>query len=204
VNQTTLTSRFAAALEYANRVHGDQRRKGSGAPYIGHLLGVTDIVLNAGGSEDEAIGALLHDAAEDQGGRARLEDIRIHFGARVAEIVEALSDALPDEPGERKPPWHARKLAYHDHLRENVDRSVWLVSAADKLNNARATLTDLRNEGASAWDRFSAVPAEQIWNYGQLVQIYRASDDPRIRPVVDELARTVAGLEEEAARGAST
>jgi (p)ppGpp synthase/HD superfamily hydrolase len=197
---TMLSQRFSDALVYANEAHRTQRRKGSDVPYIGHLLGVTDLVLGAQGTEDEAIAALLHDTAEDQGGQKRLADIRAHFGPRVAEIVEALSDALPDEPGARKPPWHARKLAYHNHLRANVDDSVWLVSAADKLNNARATLADVRSEGENVWDRFSAQPSEQIWNYQQLVEIYRGSDDPRMRPIVEELARVVSELEQEAVK----
>jgi (p)ppGpp synthase/HD superfamily hydrolase len=200
VKNTELTRRFADALVYANEAHRIQRRKGSNVPYIGHLLGVTDLVLGAQGTEDEAIAALLHDTAEDQGGRTRLADIRNRFGSRVAEIVEALSDALPDEPGARKPPWHARKLDYQNHLRANVDRSVWLVSAADKLNNVRATVADLRAEGSGVWDRFSAQPPEQVWNYEQLLDIYQTSEDPRLRPIVDELARAVAELKDEAAK----
>ena len=200
VKKIELTARFADALEYANDAHRTQQRKGSDVPYIGHLLGVTDLVLGVHGNEDEAIAALLHDTAEDQGGRARLADIRDRFGSRVAEIVEALSDALPDEPGAQKPPWHARKLEYQKHLRANKDRSVWLVSAADKLNNVRATVADLRSEGAGVWARFSAEPPDQIWNYRQLLDIYRSSDDPRIRPIVDELARAIAELEAEAGK----
>jgi (p)ppGpp synthase/HD superfamily hydrolase len=200
VKETELTPRFANALAYANEAHANQRRKGSNVPYIGHLLGVTDLVLGAHGDEDEAIAALLHDTAEDQGGRKRLADIRNRFGPRVAEIVEALSDALPDEPGAQKPPWHARKSDYQKHLRANPDRSVWLVSAADKLNNVRSTVADLRSEGAGVWSRFSAEPPDQIWNYQQLRDIYRTSDDPRIRPIVDELGRAVAELEAEAAK----
>jgi (p)ppGpp synthase/HD superfamily hydrolase len=203
VKSTVLTRRFADALVYANDAHAAQRRKGSDAPYIGHLLGVTDVVLGAGGTEEEAIAALLHDVAEDQGGRARLDDIRTRFGARIAQMVEALSDALPDEPGARKPEWHARKLAYHNHLREHEDDSVWLVSAADKLHNARSTLADLRFGGTIVWERFSAAPSEQIWNYQQLLDIYRTSNDARLRPIVDELARTVAELKTHAGTTAS-
>ena len=200
MTSTVLSPRFSDALVYATFVHRNQHRKGSGVPYIGHLLGVTDIVLGAQGDEDEAIAALLHDAAEDQGGRRELEQIRVRFGDRVAHIVEALSDDLPEKPGGRKSPWHPRKEAYHQHLRSNPDASVWLVSAADKLNNVRATVTDLRADGPVVWERFSAVPSEQVWNYGQLLEIYRTSDDPRLRPIVDELARAIAGLREEAAK----
>jgi (p)ppGpp synthase/HD superfamily hydrolase len=85
---------FVEALQYAAVLHGDQRRKGPAAlPYIGHLLGVAGIVIANGGEEEEAIAALLHDAAEDQGGEPQLEVIRERFGDRVASIVRGV--ALP-------------------------------------------------------------------------------------------------------------
>ena len=112
-----LTDRFERALVYAAQVHGGQTRKGSTTPYLAHLLAVAATVLEYGGDEDSAIGALLHDAAEDQGGRARLADIRGRFGGRVAEIVAACSDSL-EESGKAKPEWRLRKTAYIDHLGE--------------------------------------------------------------------------------------
>jgi hypothetical protein len=59
---------FESALKYASRLHAKQKRKGSDAPYISHLLAVAAIVLEHGGTEKEAMAALLHDAVEDQGG----------------------------------------------------------------------------------------------------------------------------------------
>ena len=61
-----LTPRFDAAFAYAHEVHRDHTRKGNGFPYIGHLMGVASIVIDDGGTEDEAIAALLHDAPEDR------------------------------------------------------------------------------------------------------------------------------------------
>src|SRR5690348_4729734 len=110
---TTLTRRFDEAVRYAREVHDGQDRKGIGVPYISHLLGVSSIVLDDGGSEDEAIAGLLHDAAEDHGGRVRLQDIRSHFGQAVASIVEDCTDSW-DTP---KPPWAERKRAYAEHAR---------------------------------------------------------------------------------------
>ena len=69
--------------------HAEQTRKGSDTPYVSHLLAVTAIVLDHGGSENEAIAALLHDAVEDQGGQKTLDEIRRGFGDQVATIVEA-------------------------------------------------------------------------------------------------------------------
>src|SRR3954451_11783527 len=127
-----LTPRFGNAFELAFRLHRDQVRKGSGTPYVAHLIGVASIALEHGADEDQAIAALLHDAAEDQGGEAVLIDIERRFGARVAGFVRALSDARPG-PGEAKPPYRARKAAYLAHL-ETVPADVLLVSCADKLH----------------------------------------------------------------------
>src|SRR5215813_15367991 len=100
---TVLTDRFDRAILYATHVHGGQVRKGTTTPYVAHLLAVAAIVLEYGGDEEMAIAALLHDSVEDQGGNARLEDVRNRFGERVARVVEACSDGLADAgKGERK------------------------------------------------------------------------------------------------------
>ena len=148
-----LSERFDDAVAYANRVHGNQRRKGSEVPYLSHLLAVASLVLEYGGDEDEAIAALLHDAPEDRGGAPLLEQIRERFGDRVAGIVEGCSDSLVEDP-RQKEPWQFRKERYHEHLRETSDSSILLVSAADKLHNARATLNDVQRLGPSVWNRF--------------------------------------------------
>ena len=91
----------------------EQERKGNQTPYIAHLLGVCALVLEDGGDEDEAIAALLHDAAEDQGGLKTLEEIRRRFGEQVAAIVDGCTDTY-ETP---KPPWRGRKETYLEHLR---------------------------------------------------------------------------------------
>ena len=123
-----LTERFDRALQYAGSVHAGQKRKGTDVPYLSHLLAVASIVLESDGTEDEAIAALLHDAPEDQGGKPRLADIRARFGARVAEIVEACSDSLEEDPS-KKDEVLGRKARYRDELRAHPDASVYLVSA---------------------------------------------------------------------------
>ncbi len=134
---TVLTDRFDRALLYATHVHGGQMRKGSTTPYVAHLLAVSATVLEYGGDEDQAIGALLHDTAEDQGGTGRLADIRNRFGERVAEIVEACSDSLADTyAGEGKAPWRERKEGYIAHVRQAAP-DVLLVSLADKVHISR-------------------------------------------------------------------
>src|ERR1051325_12202408 len=128
-----LTSRFEDALSFAARLHSGQLRKGTAIPYVSHLLAVASVALEHGADEDEAIAALLHDAVEDQGGAPTREEIRRRFGDRVVEIVDGCTDAetVP------KPPWRERKERYIAHVAE-ASPSVRLVSASDKLHNARS------------------------------------------------------------------
>lgn len=184
-----LTERFAEALAYAARVHQLQWRKSTHIPYISHLMAVSAIVLEHGGNEDEAIAALLHDAPEDQGGQERLDDIRRRFGDNVADIVAACSDSLSADPT-TKLDWPTRKANYHHHLREHYDASVYLVSAADKLHNARATCAD----GPGVWQRFNATREQSIANYKTLVSIYMMSTDERVTAVASKLKEVVSRL----------
>jgi (p)ppGpp synthase/HD superfamily hydrolase len=190
-----LSERFDDAVAYANRVHGNQRRKGTEVPYLSHLLAVASLVLEYGGDEEEAIAALLHDAPEDRGGAPILEEIRERFGSRVAGIVEGCSDSLVEDP-RQKEPWQFRKERYHEHLRESGDSSVLLVSAADKLHNARATLGDVQRFGPAVWNRFHSTPQQALWNYRELLDTYRASTDPRVRHAVADLQPVVDALAE--------
>ena len=107
--------RFEKALQYAALIHAGQFRKETGILDIAHLLGVASIALEYGANEDEAIGALLHDAAEDAGGLGRLEDIRVRFGDMVASIVEGCTDAVTIP----KPPWRERKRKIHYASRQS-------------------------------------------------------------------------------------
>ena len=192
--------RFDFALLYAAQLHREQRRKGSDIPYITHLLAVASIVGEHGGGEDEVIAALLHDAVEDQGGRVVLATIRAMFGDAVAEIVEACSDSDTTP----KPPWCARKLHYLNHIHDLTPAAL-LVSAADKLHNARAVLSDLRTQGDNLWERFNAPKQCQLWYYAALAEAFRArcndlqrsgvvSATSDLAPLVEDLERVVEAL----------
>lgn len=179
-----LGERFDLALDMAHRYHGDQKRKGAETPYFGHLLGVASLVVDEGGDEDEAIAALLHDAPEDQGGVETLDEIGRVFGDRVREIVLRLSDTFEDP----KPPWRKRKEDYLSHLREEDDRSVLLVSIADKLHNARSIALDLADDGEAVWDRFTGGREGSLWYYRELSAIFDRSFPGAL---ADELRLTV-------------
>ena len=157
---STLGPRFDDALAYASQLHRWQTRKGSEVPYVSHLLGVASLVIEEGGTEVQAIAALLHDAVEDQGGLLRLVDIRERFGDAVADIVLACTDST-EEP---KPPWRPRKEAYLAHL-PAVSPDALIVSVADKVHNAHSILMDLRSGGIAMFERFTGGMDGTLWYY---------------------------------------
>jgi (p)ppGpp synthase/HD superfamily hydrolase len=187
-----LTWRFDAALQFASGLHHDQPRKGVPIPYIAHLMSVCALVLEAGGDEDQAISALLHDAVEDQGGKATLDTIRHLFGKRVADAVESCSDSTATDPT-KKLPWRERKEMYLTHLQGAKEDAV-LIAAADKLHNARAILSDYRELGEQLWLRFNAPKNEQLWYYCALVETLRQTVAPTV--LVGELEKIVKELTE--------
>ena len=180
--------RFEDALQYAARLHARQRRKGTNIPYVRHLLAVAAIVGEHRGSGDEVIAALLHDAVEDQGGAARLREIRERSGDAVAGLVAECSDTdqVP------KPPWRERKEAYVRHI-ATASPGARLISAADKLHNARAILADYRGQGDAVWGRFNNRGRDDtLWYYRALVAAFAAAG---ANPVVEELGRVVGEIE---------
>ena len=191
-----LTGRFERAFAVAREVHAGQLRKGTRIPYLAHLMSVAALVLEHGGSEDAAIGGLLHDAVEDSADGAQMERrIRGEFGDRVAGIVMGCSDAVA-VPGRPKPPWPDRKAACLDRLAGEDDPDVLLVSACDKLHNARAIVADLRAVGPALWDRFLAGPAAQLWYYQSLASCYLGRVPAALS---DELNRTIRQMQSLAA-----
>src|SRR6185503_3984883 len=185
----TTTDRFAAAMAYAYQVHSGQRRKGTGIPYIAHILGVAALALEYGADEEESIAALLHDAAEDGGGEATLAEIRARFGDIVGDIVLGCIDSLVEDP-EDKLPWLERKENYLAHL-EHASQPVCLVSAADKLHNVRSIIRDYREHGEDIWDRFQGKRDGTLWYYETvahvLVRRYFSQLTKDLQAAVDEL-----------------
>jgi (p)ppGpp synthase/HD superfamily hydrolase len=182
-----LSPQFEKALIYATRIHGGKLRKKTRIPYIAHILGVAAIALEYGANETEAIGALLHDTVEDGGGAKRLHEIERRFGKKVARIVEACTDTLQTP----KPRWQERKENYIAHLK-HASASTRLVSAADKLHNARAILHSLRQEEHKLWSRFNGGKEGALWYYRSLVSAFREHGNSQL---VRELDRVVTEIE---------
>lgn len=186
-----LTPKFVEAVAYAADKHGSQTRKAGDVPYLGHLLSVAGLVIEDGGTETQAIAALLHDAAEDQGGEPTLAEIRARFGADVASIVAECSDTF-ESP---KPPWRERKERYIRHLDVASDDAV-LVALADKLDNARAILRDFRAHGDAVWQRFSVHdPQLHLWQYRSLLDAFGRRSHSwmvgELRDVIETLAQAI-------------
>jgi len=180
-----LSNYFLDAFTYASNLRAKQKRKGKDVPYISHLMGVSAIVLEQGGTENQAIAALLHDAVEDQD--VTVEEIRERFNDEVAEIVEGCTNTGTESKSE----WRGGKEKYIAHLRE-AGPSVWLVAAADKLYNARNILEDYRNVGESMWAPFTGERDDILWYYRTLAKTFREIDPS---PLTDELGRVVSELE---------
>src|ERR1700733_11844730 len=184
---TKLGPKLQRAFAYAAKMHAGQARKATTVPYLSHLMAVASLVLEAGGDEDMAIAALLHDVVEDCGGMPRLREVRKLFGPRVGKIVEGCTDSF----GEPKAEWVERK---RDYLREvtHADAETRLVSASDKLHNVRTILADYRKDGEAIWVRFSGKKEGTLWYYRALSDEYQRRGANRI---TRELELAVAELE---------
>lgn len=179
-------------MKYATEAHKKQVRKSTNIAYISHPFGVAALVLESGGDESQAIGALLHDVAEDCGGEPRLRDIYKKFGFRVGDIVRGCSDSLVEEK-QKKAPWKVRKEKHIADLHFATE-DVLLVTAADKLHNARAIATDLETDGASVWKRFNASSSEIIWYYTTSL---KAFEDRKVTPkILKPLSKAISIMRE--------
>lgn len=189
-SEAPLSDRYLDALAMAADLHRFQVRKSTKVPYLTHLMSVSALVWEAGGDEDTAIAGLLHDAYEDAGGPAALEQITERFGSRVAVMVAACSE--PGTGTGPKAPWRDRKDGYLAHLGGIDDRSVLLVAVADKLHNCRSLVADIDREGLAVFDRFNASPADTVWFYRSVVEV--VVDKLPAEPLVTELAASVERL----------
>jgi (p)ppGpp synthase/HD superfamily hydrolase len=181
-------AKVGEALKFAADAFARRERKGSGVPYLTHLLAVATLVMEHGGDEDQIAAAVLHDYLEDIPG-ARASELEIKFGARVARIVSSLSDAID---ATNKAPWKPRKLRYLEHLRSESGE-VKLVSAADKLHNARSIIGDHRRIGDEIFTRFTASREETLWYYREVAA---ALAHGFTHPLIDEVRAAVAELHE--------
>lgn len=192
-----LGPRVAEAVAFAIQKHGSQVRKGTGTAYLTHLLAVASLVGESGGSEDEVIAGLLHDAVEDGGGAPVLAEIQARFGPAVAGIVRICTD---DDAAGEKAPWLERKRAYMAHL-VAAPLPALRVVCADKLHNVQAIAKELRNHGLAVFEKFRGDREGTLWYYRSMARLFGAlvQDDPDLDPglrgMIRELRESVARLE---------
>ena len=160
MNKKIDKKKYKKALDFAYKIHFDQNRKKTKIPYFTHLVSVSNHVIEDGGTTDEAIGGLLHDAVEDQGGLKTLKKIRKLFGNNVAKIVNECSDTIVVP----KPPWLARKKKYISDIKKKGQSSMF-VSLCDKLHNGTSIVNDYKRKGKKVWTRFTAKPKQVAWYY---------------------------------------
>ena len=180
------TRRIIDAFSFAHEIHAEHTRKGSGVPYITHVMSVAAIVGEHGGDEDTFIAALLHDAVEDGDGYATLDRIRSQFGSRVAELVEACTDAFVKP----KPEWRERKERFIAAMR-NANSDVKLIVSADKLHNVCATIGDCALLGEEVWMRFTGRREGTLWYYAAIAQAIAENWE---HSLIDDLATAVEEL----------
>lgn len=183
-----ITPRLYESMQLAFELFGHDARKSTQVPVMAHLLSVCGMVQTDGGSEDEAIAALLHDVLEDKPGEFTREQIEARFGAWVLAIIDVATDTPRDYGGGPKPPWRQRKEAYLNRAR-HTDPALLRVTIADKIDNARAILADHQRLGSAVWLRFNAGQADQIWYYQESVRAYEEAGYRG--PLLDELKRLV-------------
>jgi (p)ppGpp synthase/HD superfamily hydrolase len=186
------TPRFLDALSYAVRLHGADYRRCSTVPCVAHLLGACALVLADGGTEEEAIAALLHDALEDHPEDTSPDEIAARFGDEVVALVQACTDTPRDYKGGKKPPWRQRKTAYVEHLRRAGPRER-RVALADKLDNLRSILADYPRQGEQFWARFHAGKEDQLWLFRSLSKAFREAG--ATGHLMEEFERCVSKLE---------
>ena len=191
---------YREALDYAAALHRTQFRKTEEGveptiPYVAHLLEVSSLVWYGGGDEAQAIAGLLHDSLEDQGHQVTARKIQKKFGADVREIVVACTDGAPGAPRDEST-WLERKVRYVAHLYDDTVPRALLVTAADKVSNARAILDDDAMAPGLVWRRFNAPRQAIAWYYDESCQALSARIGDN--GVVHRLQRLVARMAESA------
>jgi len=190
------TAIFLDAFAVAAEQHKDGVRKGSSIPYISHLLAVSALVIEYGGTEVQAGAALLHDVIED----TDLKD-KFYLGALAGPEIAKIVIACTDSFKEPKLPWRERKEKYIAHLREMIAEPVAnaaiLVALADKVHNAETTANLVLLEGLTAKQIFVSPPFnagvdEQKWWYTSLVaEFSKSTVAPKLVERLDRAVKVI-------------
>lgn len=166
-NKPLDTALLDRAIIFAVKAHSGTERRGKGYPYIVHPMEAVEIVATMTKDQELLAAAALHDTVEDTD--VTVEQIRAEFGNRIADLVAAESDEMPDGVSEEAS-WHSRKQAAIDRL-SKASRDAKMVALGDKLSNMRAIARDYAVQGDALWNIFHAKdPKDHEWHYRGLAE----------------------------------
>ncbi len=173
-NKPLNTELLDRAIIFAVQAHAGTERRGKGFPYIVHPMEAMEIVATITPDQELLAAAALHDTVEDTD--VTVEEIRAQFGDRIASLVAAESDEMPEGVSEEDS-WHARKKAAIDRLAA-ASHDAKIVALGDKLSNMRAIARDYAVKGDELWKIFHASdPKDHEWHYRGLANSLRELSD---------------------------
>ncbi|HLR81092.1 MAG TPA: HD domain-containing protein [Bacillota bacterium] len=143
------------AKQFAKEAHHGQQRKVSYNPYITHPIRVAETLERAGCSEEVVCAGYLHDVVEDT--PYDLEDIKKHFGPRVATLVAANTENQSQS-------WEERKQHTIDTVK-TAEKDVKCLIIADKIDNLLSIETHYNQLGEAVWEHFAVGYDCQKWYY---------------------------------------
>ena len=172
-NNPLNTELLDRAIMFAVRAHAGTERRGKGYPYIVHPMEAVEIVATMTADQELLAAAALHDTVEDTD--VTVEQLRAEFGERVADLVAAESDEMPEGVSEEDS-WHGRKRAAIDRL-ARASHDAKMVALGDKLSNMRAIARDYAVLGDGLWNIFHAKdPKDHEWHYRGLADALKELD----------------------------
>jgi (p)ppGpp synthase/HD superfamily hydrolase len=169
-----ISKRFFKAAEWSAAHHAARARGSRSTPSLGQVLGLASLVIEDGGTEREAIAAMLLDAVGDR--EAPIDEIRDRFGKKVAQLVARCAEDRPDAGLELLDldvkTWKERRDVYVEQLEASDDQRVVRVFAAHSLRELLGLVRDLRRHGSIAFARFVTPPNDQLAYYRSLLTVY--------------------------------
>ena len=170
---------FALAFALANHWHTGHMRKGTEIPYISHLMAVSALVLEYGGTLEQASAALLHDVIEDTD--CTIEEIIKLVSNDVAQIVLECTHVEFAEITDKEAKTVAKKSFYLERLL-SPDRlaAANLVALCDKTHNIECTVRDWQtsDNNKSMFNKFNGgYEIQKNW-YTSLANAFDTLDVP--------------------------
>jgi (p)ppGpp synthase/HD superfamily hydrolase len=180
-------NKIAKAFEIAHKAHKNQKRKGSGAPFIVHPMEVSINLMKEKASENQILAALLHDTVEDT--NITLKDIKKEFGNKIAIIVDALTE--PEELRKNNAETWKERKEHTIQFMKTSSKEIKLISCADKLANVRSSIEDQKNYGEKIWLRFKGGKKAQKWYMTEMLKSFKQGESIETTNIYQQLKKSV-------------